>query len=429
MDRLRSPAIALALCVVAGCQAQKPADLTPAAAPTATASPPVAPAAAAADAAASGGPANPKADAANRLAESQAKSIEALLAARSAGEKGVTVVEPTHAGPAPGPAPAAADPPPKPAAATAETLRPVPSISDYRPPATPAAVQATAVPPAPAAPPPDAAPPAVSSDPPAAPVRPVTPPLQPPSAGDGTPARLDRAAADRPRDLATQFDAQLARLVADKEVPSAESLAGLTEEDRNVLAAVLDGLSVFRNRVRNDDNLLIGDKIAPLLEMAERLRGRADLRIVNLNLVHRATDFGKYDPITPLTFTNGVNTAKPPVLYMEMENVNPTLGADKMWQTALVMDVVLYNADGRSVWAVKAIPVTDHDRNRRRDYFTTVGLPLPHTLAAGAYKLKVTLTDPGTHRVSESGLTLTYVNPPAGTPAGAPTGASVGVTQ
>ena len=46
-----------------------------------------------------------------------------------------------------------------------------------------------------------------------------------------------------------------------------------------LIAAVIDGLINFRNGLRQDNNMLLSRKVRPLLEMADRLRSQADLKI------------------------------------------------------------------------------------------------------------------------------------------------------
>ena len=72
----------------------------------------------------------------------------------------------------------------------------------------------------------------------------------------------------------------------DQPVPDLATLSSLPSEDSEMLAAVLDGLSNFRNNLRADANMLMSKKVAPLLDAAERLRSRAGLTIGTVCPVH-----------------------------------------------------------------------------------------------------------------------------------------------
>ena len=123
---------------------------------------------------------------------------------------------------------------------------------------------------------------------------PVTPPISDPTA-----RRLSQRVKDYPQDLAAQFDYQAFLLAQGETVPQLPTLAGLSGEDRELLAALMDGLSNFRNAVRADGNLLLSRKVHPILDLSDRLRAQAELTIPTLALCRKVDTFGVYEPIQP----------------------------------------------------------------------------------------------------------------------------------
>ncbi|HEX8325048.1 MAG TPA: hypothetical protein VF595_14180 [Tepidisphaeraceae bacterium] len=355
-------------------------------------------------------PADSRAEAAARLAEQQAKSIQELLDARAGSSDAIPVIEPAKRPPPPAAAAVANVPPPATAKAAppADEFRPVPPLGS-----------ANVLPDvAPSAPVPSAVPPVASSSVPVA--SPEVARVASP-ADTGLNRQLAGAARESPRDLAAQLDEQLWKFAKGEAVPSAESIAGLSEEDRDLLTGLLDGLSNFRNAIRQDPNLLMNKKILPVIAMADRLRAKADLHVRNFSLCRAVAGYGNYTPFAPLRLAQGVNHK--PKIYYEVENVAARLDANNMWSTVMRQDLTLFDANGKAVWNLPAVPVTDVCRNRRRDFFFARAIDLPTSLPPGQYVLKVTLADLVAQRVSEASLNLTIVPqnaapalPPAGPP-------------
>ena len=71
---------------------------------------------------------------------------------------------------------------------------------------------------------------------------------------------------------------QLLQFLKDEPTPELSDLSSLPPEDRELLTAMLDGLSNFRNALyRTNANMLFSNKIKPITEMSERLSRQADL--------------------------------------------------------------------------------------------------------------------------------------------------------
>lgn len=215
---------------------------------------------------------------------------------------------------------------------------------------------------------------------------------------DDTLSKLAARARDYPRDVAAQLDYQLLQFLRDESVPELAPLATLPAEDRELLTALIDGLANFRNGLRAEANMLQSRKVSPLLEMGDRLRSQGELTLPVAALCTKVERFGVYDPMEPAQFKAGV--ANEAILYCEVANFSSQIGANRMWETRLKHESVLYSETGLAVWQDKADDVTDMSRNRRHDFYVVEHLRVP-PMPIGRYLLKVTVTDLQVNRVAE----------------------------
>jgi hypothetical protein len=216
-------------------------------------------------------------------------------------------------------------------------------------------------------------------------------------------SRLLQHVQEFPADLAGHLDLQLMRFLRDETVPQLEGLSGLSSEDREILSALLDGLSNFRTGLRADPNQLNSRKVRPLLELADRIRGSAELTVPTVCLCSEVRGFGQYEPMDANLKSGQDN---PAILYCEVENFSSQQNDKLLWETKLSQEVVLYTETGFPVWRDKgAIPV-DQARNRRHDFYVYKRITLPKTLAPGRYVLKVSIVDEQAKRVAENSLTI-----------------------
>jgi len=225
-----------------------------------------------------------------------------------------------------------------------------------------------------------------------------------PGTSDELLLKLSRAVKDDPNNLSAHVDLQFLHLLLGHSTPQMDTIASLAVEDRELIAAVLDGFNNFRATTRGEYGGLLGKKIRPLLEMAERLRAQSDLRIPMVALCTRVEGFGNYEPLTHLF----ANREYPVILYCEIENFSSRVNAGKNWETNLTQECLLYNASGQRIWEDKRTSIADTCRNRRRDFFVVKMLRIP-PLAAGQYSLKITITDPQSNRGTQATLPLQIV--------------------
>jgi hypothetical protein len=223
--------------------------------------------------------------------------------------------------------------------------------------------------------------------------------------------KLHKLVQEYPRDLGYQLDYQMLRLVRDEQTPDMNDVAQLSNEDRDLLLALMDGLNNFRIAARGNNNLMLNSKIQPLIEMVDRLRSQAQLSIPTVAFCSRVSGYGVYVPLESSRFAVGQEVQL--ILYNEAANFASIQGSDSVWRTRLRQEMVLYTDNGLAVWPDKSNAATfvDQSRDRRHDFFISRRVILPPTLAAGKYVLKITLTDEQSNRVVEASAPLELVGP------------------
>jgi hypothetical protein len=219
--------------------------------------------------------------------------------------------------------------------------------------------------------------------------------------------------AEDPRDLSAQLELQMLRFLKDEPVPAMNDLVALPAEDRELLAAVCDALSNFRSVVKAEPNPLNSEKARPFVEMAERIRTRADLTLSGLTLCTKVTDFGVYDKIEPLAFDAG--EPKRFVVYCEVDGFLSQLNPDQAWETKLSLELRLYDAHGLQVWQVPAEETKDSSNRRRRDFFLVKLIQLPTTLPGGQYMMKASVRDLQANRIAQQTIQF-KINPKEAVP-------------
>jgi hypothetical protein len=238
---------------------------------------------------------------------------------------------------------------------------------------------------------------------------PPAPTANPAESTDAMTRQLAQHVRDYPQDLAGQLDYQLLEMLQGESVPQLTALSPLAPEDREVVSAMLDGITNFRDSVRADNNMLLSRKVRPLLEMADRLRSQAELSIPTVALCRRVTGFGVYDPIDGDRFMAGQDT--PVIVYCDVQNFASQLNDQKLWETKLKLQVVLYEEQsGMEVWRQKELPPgVDLSRNRRHDFFMAEMIHLPASLSIGRYLLKVSVEDLQVNRIAENTVGIQMV--------------------
>lgn len=212
---------------------------------------------------------------------------------------------------------------------------------------------------------------------------------------------------ENPKEVWAQLDYQVLQWLKDKPTPQLDVMDKLPVEDRDFISAIMDSVTVLRNTLRSDSNMLMSRKVRALLELADRLRAQADLIIPTVSLCTKVDGFGVYEPVDPARFT--AMTAHPIIVYCEVENFASHQNDKKMWETKLSQEVVLYTETGLPVWQDKTESIPDLARNRRHDFFVVKKTKFPPNIAIGRYLLKVTIVDQQASRVAEATMPVAFV--------------------
>lgn len=216
--------------------------------------------------------------------------------------------------------------------------------------------------------------------------------------------RLSARIREFPRDVCTHLEYQLLQLLLEEQVPQLSVLSSLPTEDRELISAVLDGLSLFRSTLRSDNNMLLSKKIRPLIDMSDRLRSQADLTIPTVALCRTVKGFGDYEPIEPARFVAG--SEQKAILYCEIANFSSNLNDAHQWETQLRQELVLYTEFGVPVWSDKTDLIKDAARTRRHDFFVNKRIIIPKNLTVGRYLLKASIVDLQANRVAEASVPI-----------------------
>lgn len=221
-------------------------------------------------------------------------------------------------------------------------------------------------------------------------------------------ARIAARGRDYPADLCAQADDQLLKFVRDEPVPDVSTIAGLAPEDRELLSALMDSLTNFRNQLRADNNMLFSKKIRPLVDLSDRLRSQAELSVPTVALCTRVHAFGVYDPMDPARFIAGKEQQA--VVYCEVENFLSQPNEKNLYQTRLTQEIVLYTeSSGLPVWSDRKSTYDDQSRRRRHDFFMAKVITLPANLTIGRYLLKVTVEDQQARHIAENTVPVEIV--------------------
>jgi hypothetical protein len=213
-----------------------------------------------------------------------------------------------------------------------------------------------------------------------------------------------------PLDVSAHLDYQLLQMINGESVPELNAIAPLPQEDREIVSAIMDGLSNFRSNIRGGANGLLKDKTAPIAEMGDRVRNQATLSIPSLTLCRDVKQFGIYEPFTSTRFVHGEKHLM--VVYCEVQNFASQLNSKGLWETKLKYEVLLYtdsNDAALQVWQQKPTAVVDQCHSRRRDFFIAKLMEVPQDLPVGGYLMKVSIVDETANRIAEATVPLQIV--------------------
>jgi hypothetical protein len=207
-------------------------------------------------------------------------------------------------------------------------------------------------------------------------------------------------------ELAAEFDAALVRLLNNE--PPASASSALPADERQLIATVIDSLARFRQSLRDNSNATMAARVAPLLDLSDRVHAQSSLNVPTLAICKSVTQFGAFDEFEKASFPAGKET--PTIVYCEIENFQSRQADPGRWETKLSYEAALYNSQSvdRSapLWSKKPTTVVDECRNRRRDFFLADRFAVPANLPVGQYVLKVTVIDELANHVAEKSVPI-----------------------
>ncbi len=204
-------------------------------------------------------------------------------------------------------------------------------------------------------------------------------------------------------DLATAFLRELGDIASGGLGGEAGSLPEPGSTEQRTLAAVLQGISDFRDRMKSKS---VREAVPALLDMADRIRPVAPLAISNLAMCSKVDGFGNYE-VVEARFASGREFSI--AIYCELTGFSSRIGERAMWETRLSQEITLVDSSGQVVWKDGPSPVVDTCRNRRRDFFVARVIRLPGTLPPGKYVLHSRIVDQISREAAAGALEMALV--------------------
>jgi hypothetical protein len=170
------------------------------------------------------------------------------------------------------------------------------------------------------------------------------------------------------------------------------------------MGAYLDGSQAL------DDKQRAAGALVHLDEARAALTQLATLQIRNLAFVASVDGYGAYEPIKHAEFEPGA----PISIYAEVENFT-SASTERGYETSLGTSYQIIDATGRRLAGEMFPDVVDVCRGRRRDFHLQYGVRLPLQMAAGEYRLELTMTDQRSGKIGQATLPFEITGVPIGT--------------
>ncbi|MBN2562262.1 MAG: hypothetical protein JXQ75_15160 [Phycisphaerae bacterium] len=225
-----------------------------------------------------------------------------------------------------------------------------------------------------------------------------------PSANVTTPAgaqtdtfqqRLDEFKArveEEPDDIEDQYRLRMMYLLDGEEDKALAPVDGGNAEIQEMIQAHFQALIAAQSSPGRDPAENANHQLERIEELRSVVRARADLMVPKVVLCTAIEGFGRYTPIEPAEFQGGQKNRV--LLYIEVDNFRCETTPSGMYRTLLSVRQSLLTKSGEELWSTHDDNIEDIARQRRRDFYLTVGpLMIPKTLGAGEYVLKVEVED------------------------------------
>lgn len=220
---------------------------------------------------------------------------------------------------------------------------------------------------------------------------------------DDTIGKLERVATDsraseEERTIA-QLRLRMLYLIANRKGDAMEKVEGLTAEEQEVWSNTLFGLADYMKvediPVERRHTLALGS----FRRAMSHLEAASPLELRNLEFIQSVDSFGQFKPFPSHDF----QPKQEVLLYVEIENFTSRDNGGK-FETALQSNYEIYDQSGRRIDARQFPEVKDSCRVRRRDFYVPYRLYMPENIAAGTYRLELTVRDSAADKFGQASI-------------------------
>jgi len=195
-----------------------------------------------------------------------------------------------------------------------------------------------------------------------------------------------------PNNIEEQYRLRMLYLINGEDEKALEPVPGVNADIQEIIQAQVRALIAARSSSGRDPATWANRQLASIEDLRRRIRAKADLLIPKVVLCTATEAFGQYTPIDPPEFPAGRKNAV--VIYIEVDNFTSEKTASGMYRTLLSVRQHLLTRDGQELWSKRDENIEDLARQRRRDFFLSIGpIVIPKALAPGEYLLKVEVED------------------------------------
>lgn len=196
-----------------------------------------------------------------------------------------------------------------------------------------------------------------------------------------------------PDNLEDRLSLALLHLGDGRDDDALAAIDGADAEVQGMVRAYVEALIAAKSSPGRDPAVRANDQLEKLEELRDLIRTRADLQVPVVVLCTAIDGFGRYTPFETQEFPAGRKNKV--LLYIEVDNFRSDKTPGGMYRTLLsVRQSLLAAKTGEELWSAHDANIEDLARQRRRDFYLTVGpVVIPGTLAAGEYVLKVEVED------------------------------------
>jgi hypothetical protein len=203
-----------------------------------------------------------------------------------------------------------------------------------------------------------------------------------------------------PAELSQQARLRMLYAAAGRRDDAARPIPAASPAAQQFLSKELDGLTTWLNAEQSPDTpqRAARTKVA-LADAMQKLSEMAPLGVCNLSFCTEVRSFGCTKRFEKYEFQANQEV----LLYAEVENFVSEL-TPRGYHTLLKSSYQIFDGNGRRVADHAFAATEEHCRNRRRDFFIGYHVRLPEGLAAGKYRLQLTIEDLNSQKVGQASV-------------------------